>query len=358
MKTLYILCFLCVSALVQAQNQFREEEVSYWNKADSIPLNGTLTIPNQGKNFPAVILISGSGPQDRDETLFGHKPFKIIAEYLSNRGYAVLRYDDRGGGKANKIYTDATIDNFAKDAEAGLDYLKTRPEINSRKIGFLGHSEGGSIAPMIASKRKDVAFVILMAAPGRRHDVMMAEQNRDLFRAMGVDSNLVNLYVEDYYNKVFPQFPNLTDTAQVTRLVHERIAYLRTKMTKEQLFSFGIPPQENVYMKAIISTYNNKWLRHFISFNPEIYLEQLKVPTLAINGTKDTQVNANLNLAGIETGLKKAKNKNYKIVRLEELNHLMQHAKTGLPTEYPKIQEDLAPEFIDTVYEWLKKTIH
>ncbi|PQA59964.1 alpha/beta hydrolase family protein [Siphonobacter curvatus] len=358
MKSLTVLLLgLSTLAFAQEPKPFHEEEVGYWNTKDSVQLKGTLTLPSQGKNFPAVILITGSGPQDRDETILGHKPFKAIAEYLGSRGYAVLRYDDRGGGKMNKTFINATIDNFIKDAEASLDYLKTRKEINPRKIGMLGHSEGGSIAPGVAAQRKDVAFVILMAAPGRSMVEVMRQQNRDLFYTAKIDSAVVETYVTEYFDKVFPAFATQQDTAQLSGLIRERIGFLRTQLSPNQLFVFGIPPKEDMYVKQVVANYNGEWFRRFITFDPVPSLQKMTVPTLALNGTKDVQVNADMNLQGIENALQKAGNKRYKIVRLEGLNHLMLPAKTGLPQEYAAIKGDIDPTFLEAVYEWLQKEV-
>ncbi len=358
MRLFILSILLCISGASYSQEskKYREEEISFWNKTDSIQLNGTLTIPNSGKNFPVVLLITGSGPQDRDENILGHKPFKAIAEYLGDRGFAVLRYDDRGGGKMNKVFSNATLDNFIKDASAGVDFLKTRKEINPTKIGLLGHSEGGSVAPAVATQRKDVAFVVLMAAPGTKHLELMKQQNRDLFRGMKLDSAAIETYVNDYYEDVFSGFGKGLDSTQQVELISNRLDILRQKLPEKQLFNFMIPAKdkEGPYIRQVYKATHGKWFQQFINFDPSIYLDKLTVPTLAINGTKDVQVNADLNLKGIEKSLKKAGNKNYKIVKLEGLNHLMLPAKTGLPQEYATIKGDIDPTFLETVSNWLR----
>ncbi|MDR6195034.1 alpha/beta fold hydrolase [Siphonobacter sp. SORGH_AS_0500] len=357
MKLFLLLSLLCISGISSGQetSKYHEEDVSFWNKTDSVQLHGTLTIPTIGKKFPVVLLITGSGPQDRNETILGHKPFKAIAEYLGDRGFAVLRYDDRGGGKMNKVFTNATIDNFIKDASAGVDFLKTRTEINPKKIGLLGHSEGGSVAPVVATQRKDIAFVVLMAAPGVKHMELMKQQNRDLFRGMKLDSAAIETYVNDYYEDVFSGFGKGLDSTQQSQLISSKLDLLREKLSEKQLFNFMIPAKdkEAPYIRQVYQTSHGKWFQQFINFDPSVYLEQLTVPTLAVNGTKDVQVNADLNLRGIEKSLKKAGNKNYKIVKLEGLNHLMLPAKTGLPQEYATIKGDIDPAFLETVYHWL-----
>ncbi len=349
------LLFLSGISYSQQVKNYHEEEVSFLNKTDSIQLTGTLTIPNSGKNFPAVLLITGSGPQDRDETILGHKPFKAIADYLGERGFAVLRYDDRGGGKMNKIFASATLNHFIKDANAGVDFLKTRKEVNPKKIGLLGHSEGGSVAPAVATQRKDVAFVVLMAAPGVRHMDLMKQQNRDLFRGMKLDSTAIETYINEYYEDVFSGFGKGLDSTRQVQLISNKLDVLRQKLPEKQLFNFMIPAKdkEGPYIRQVYQSTQGKWFQQFINFDPGVYLTQLTVPTLAINGTKDVQVNADLNLQGIEKSLQKAGNKQYKIVKLEGLNHLMLPAKTGLPQEYASIKGDIDPAFLTVVYDWL-----
>jgi pimeloyl-ACP methyl ester carboxylesterase len=313
-------------------------------------------MPESGSKFPAVILITGSGTQDRDETIFGHKPFKIIAEYLSARGFAVLRVDDRGAGKTTigKNPKAITSENFAKDVESGINFLKTRTEINPKKIGLIGHSEGGMIAPMVAAHSKDVAYIVLLAGTGVSGEVVLQKQLTYQIDALpNIPVNFKQKYAQ-YVANVLKAYKQANSQSEALVDLERLTKNWRDSLTTEDTKYAG--NLANIYY-----TFKNiaiDWGRFFIRYDPKTALFKTKCPVLVINGEKDHQVFPEENLAGIEEGLKKAKNKHYKIVKLEGLNHLFQHSVTGLPQEYPTIKEDFAPEALQLMSDWLSENIN
>ena len=351
MKKLLILSFFTIQTSFSQTLSFKSEEVNYWNTADSAHIFGTLTIPETGSKFPAVILISGSGIQDRDETLFGHKPFKEIAEYLTNRGFIVLRVDDRGAGKTTfgKNPKTITSEDFAEDVKYGIDFLKKRKEINPKKIGLIGHSEGGMIAPMVAAHTKDVAYIILLAGTGVSGEAILQKQFTQQIDAL---LNLSDRFKQKYakyvstvlkaYKEANTQSEAIIDLDKITKNWKDSLS------TEEAKYAGGLT---NVYY-----TFKNMavdWGRFFIKYDPKMALSKTKCPILVLNGAKDHQVFPEENLAGIEEGLKIAKNKHYKIIKIEDLNHLFQHSITGLPQEYTTIKGGFASEALQIMGDWL-----
>lgn len=349
MKNLSLLLLLLSHFVFSQENKFRSEEVDYWNTADSVHIFGTLTMPEKGSKFPAVVLITGSGTQDRDETLLGHKPFKVIAEYLTNRGFAVLRLDDRGAGKTTigKNPKLVTSENFAKDVLSGLDFLKNRPEINAKKMGLIGHSEGGMIAPMVANQSKDVAFIVSLAGTGVQGSVVAHNQLETLLLKSGADSSRVSQQVA-FNDSIIALMMNENDD----KIFEEKVRETLKNITDEQKTKFGIKGIDELVV-AQIKGQNIAWSKFFMKHDPSDDWVKVKVPVLALNGTKDTQVAVDLHLPAIEKALKSSGNTYYKIVRLEGMNHLFQHADTGLVNEYARIKEDFAPEALQLMGDWL-----
>ncbi len=351
MKKIFLLSFFAIQA-VFSQNNFKSEEVNYWNTTDSVHIFGTLTMPEKGSKFPAVILITGSGTQDRNSTLFGHKPFKVIAEYLSERGFAVLRVDDRGAGQTTlgRNPKAMTSENFAEDVKSGISYLKTRNEINVKKIGLIGHSEGGMIAPMVAKQTKDVAYIVSLAGTGVSGKIVAGNQISTIRLKGGMDSLSVKEFV-DFNDKLIDIITS--DDEQKTK--EEKMRQLLNALsitfkTKNKLLG-----NEEIFIKSQLKS-GILWVKFFMKHDPAQDWEKIKCPILVLNGTKDTQVDANLHIPAIENALKKAKNKHFKIIRLDGLNHLFQHANTGLIDEYAKIKEDFAPEALQIMADWLIQT--
>jgi hypothetical protein len=315
---------------------YKDEDVSYENKVQNVTLAATLTIP-QGKGpFRAVVLITGSGPQDRDETLLGHKPFLVLSDYLTRRGIAVLRADDRGTAKSTGDFAAATTADFATDTEAGISYLKTRPEIDPHKIGLIGHSEGGIIAPMIAARNPDVAFIVMMAGSGVRGDDILVEQTEAIEEASGKSHEEA---VKD-----------ATKEREVLNLVEtEKDEAVLDKDLKEKLS--GDMPEAQA--GATIKILSSPWFRYFLTYDPAVALRKVKCPVLAIGGEKDTQVPVKENLPAIRAALEQGGNKHFEVDELPGLNHLFQTAKTGSPTEYSAIEETISPVALEKIGKWI-----
>ncbi len=315
------------------------EEVSFINPIGGHALSGTLTLPKADGRFPCAILISGSGPQNRDEELMGHKPFLVLSDYLTRQGIAVLRFDDRGVGKSGGDFASATTGDLATDVEAAIAYLRTRNDIIS--IGLIGHSEGGIIAPMVASRNKEtVAFIVLLAGTGIRGKELLLLQSQLISKVNGVPSAQIKKNTslnEKLYTMVMTSNDNTQIKKDATKLMAE---YSATRVTEADV-------------DGLLAQINSPWFRYFLHLDPSVFLEKTTCQVLALNGTLDLQVPAKENLAAIEKSLKVAENKQYKIVSLKGLNHLFQKAKTGNPSEYATIEETFNPKALTEIGEWI-----
>jgi pimeloyl-ACP methyl ester carboxylesterase len=331
---------------------YKSEDVTFENKIDSVTLAGTLTLPDSGENFPAVVLITGSGAQNRNEELLGHKPFLVIADYLTRNGFAVLRYDDRGYAKSTGNFASATTEDFVIDALAAVEYLKGRSEIDHSKIGLMGHSEGGLIAPMAAVKSSDVAFIIMLAGPGLPGDSILILQSELIQKVMG--NNYEDIQKSLSINrKIFSLIKNSNDDENLKKQINEVLNSEISKMTDEEKSKMG---DTEAYVNQQIKTLTSPWFKYFVKYDPRPTLEKVKCPVLAIDGENDLQVPAKQNLASIESVLKKGGNENFETVLLPGLNHLFQTSKTGAVSEYGTIEETIAPKALVTILVWLKKT--
>jgi len=315
---------------------YREEEVTYENKVQNVTLAATLTIPQGTGPFPAVLLITGSGPQDRDETLLGHKPFLILSDYLTRHGIEVLRADDRGTAKSTGVFASATTADFATDVEAGVALLKTRPEANAHKIGLIGHSEGGTIAPMVAARNKNVAFIVMMAGTGVPGDQILPAQTEAIEIAVGKTSAEA---AKDAANE-----------KQVLDLIEkEKDETVLRRELKDKLSADS--PEALVGLK--MSQLTSPWMRYFLTYDPATALSRVTCPVLAINGSLDKQVLPDQNLPAIRKALEQAGNQHFEIDELPGLNHLFQTAKTGSPTEYAQIEETMSPVALEKISTWI-----
>ena len=317
---------------------YREEEVTYANKAAGNVLAGTLTIPPGKGPFPAVLLISGSGPNDRDETVFGHKPFLVLSDYLTRKGIVVLRADKRGIGKSTGDLAHATTADFATDAEAGVQYLKTRAEADPRRIGLIGHSEGGTVAPMVAAGDPGVRFIVLMAGPGVPGDQIIVEQGRLIEEAAGATKEKA-AQDADKQRELFALVEKEKDDAVLGKELREKLA--------------GRVPDAQI--DVAIQQLTSPWMRYTLTYDPATALRKVTCPVLALNGEKDLQVSAAQNLPAIKKALEEGGNKQIEIDELPGLNHLFQTAKTGSPTEYAQIEETISPVALDKVASWILK---
>lgn len=325
-----------------------EEEVVYENKQAAVKLAGTLTIPGQEGPFPAVLLISGSGPQDRDETLLGHRPFLVLADYLTRRGIAVLRVDDRGVGKSTGDFAQATSEDFASDVLAGVEYLKSRKEIDPKKIGLIGHSEGGIIAPMVAVQSSDVAFIILMAGTGLTGEEILYLQAALIARAEGASDEAIakNRSLQEQLFTVLKEEPDDAVAEKRLRTIYEDTLSEAELSEKEKEIAEAAAEAE---IQRILSP----WFRYFLTYDPRPTLMKVKCPVLAINGEKDLQIPPKENLPAIEEALKLGGNNNYTIKELSGLNHLFQTAQTGSPSEYASIEETISPTALKIISDWI-----
>ena len=332
---------------------YKVEDVSYGNKSEGITLGGTLTMPETGGPFPAVLLITGSGAQNRDEEILGHKPFLVIADYLTRRGIAVLRVDDRGVGKSTGKFSDATTKDFATDALAGVEYLKTIKEVNPDEIGLIGHSEGGLIAPMVAVESNDVAFIILLAGPGLPGSQILLKQEALISKLYGMPEETVERDTS-FKSKLFAVIKEDKDNQQTKNDFEKIIDDYYNSLTEKEKTDAG---SANKVLTEMMKAFTNPWMKFFITYDPVPTLEKVKCPVLALDGSKDVQVPPQEDLSAIKAALEKGGNKNFKIHELPGLNHLFQDAKTGSPGEYGKIEETFSPGALKIMGDWILKIV-
>jgi len=334
----------------QKPYSYYTEEVIFENKLAKINLAGTLSLPAKEGVFPAVILITGSGAQNRDEELLGHKPFLVIADYLTKNGIAVLRFDDRGIAMSKGEFTLATTLDFATDVEAALQYLQKRKEIDQKKIGLIGHSEGGIIAPMVANKSKNISFIIVLAGTGIPGDELLLLQQELIGRASGISED--DLKKSKITNKeVFEIVKNATNSDQMKKDITNYITK-SIKSDPESKIPDGISESEFINMQ--VSQITNPWMQFFIKYNPALALEKVNCPVLALNGDKDLQVPSKVNLEAINKTLIKGGNKKVTIKELPNLNHLFQECKTGSPQEYSEIEQTFSPLALNEIVNWIQ----
>ncbi|WP_297334800.1 alpha/beta fold hydrolase [Flavobacterium sp.] len=332
---------------------YHSEDVTFTNAKQGIILSGTLTLPQQKGNFPAVVLISGSGPQDRNEELLGHKPFLVIADYLTRNGIAVLRYDDRGTGASGGKFAGATTEDFAADAAAALAYLQSRPEINKKKTGLIGHSEGGIIAPIVANTNKDTGFIVLLAGTAIPGDELMLLQNYLINKAAGMpEAELTKL--GGINRKIYDAIKQETDI----NVLKAKLDEIFNKELKPLFISKGIPESQVAqYIDMQVAELTSAWYINFIRYNPAPALEKVQCPILAINGSNDLQVAPVANLEAIKRAAAKSGNKDVTVKELPGLNHLFQQSTTGLPAEYGEIEQTIAPAALNEILQWIKKRV-
>jgi len=323
------------------------EDVMFENKAAGITLAGTLTMPSTGRDFTAVILITGSGAQNRDEEIMGHKPFLVIADYLTRRGIAVLRYDDRGFAQSTGNIETATTADFADDVEGAVAYLKIRKEINPQKIGLMGHSEGGVIAPMVAARSKDVGFIVMLAGSGIRGDKLLFSQQELIYRASEVPEN------------------QIADIRKLNARLYDKVIASKENVSHQEILDFMMSMKDGIAanvrsgvsvddtIRGAAAELSSPWMQYFLRYDPAPALEKVKVPVLAVNGGNDLQVPAKENLAAISAALKRGGNQNVTVKEYPGLNHLFQESVTGLPTEYAAIEQTFSPDVLKDLADWI-----
>lgn len=327
------------------------DEVIYDNKAAGIQLAGTLTLPDENGTYPTVILISGSGPQNRDEEILGHKPFLVIADYLTKQGIGVLRFDDRGVGLSTGKHATATSADFASDVQAGIDYLKTRKGVDKSKIGLMGHSEGGLIAPMVAQQNSDVAFLVLLAALGLPASDILLKQIEEVGRIRGNSEDLIQ---EDLTlsAQAYQLIVQENDEAVLKQKLSQLFAEAYDNTTEEERQKAG---KKEDFVAGQVQSLTSPWFRYFLKHQPQAVLNKVTCPVLALNGENDLQVAATENLAAISSALQQGGNQQITVQEMKGLNHLFQHSSTGNPSEYRTIDETFAPEALRLISNWILK---
>lgn len=333
----------------KAPYPYYTKEVSFKNDSADIRLFGTLSLPSENGKFPVVILISGSGAQNRDQELFGHKPFLVIADYLTRKGLGVLRFDERGVGESEGEFNTATTADFASDVESAVGFLKTLKQVDKNNIGLIGHSEGGIIAPIVAQKSDDVDFIVLLAATGVPGEQLLLDQQELILRAKGVPELQLKGILEKN-REVFELIAKSTDDqtlkADLTILLEKTLednqsSNIPNGMTKEQ------------FIEAQINQIASPWMQYFIKFDPATVLKQVNCPVLAVNGAKDLQVPAKKNLKAIRDALREGGNNKVTTVQYPNLNHLFQECQSGLPLEYATIQQTFSPTVLSEISDWI-----
>jgi fermentation-respiration switch protein FrsA (DUF1100 family) len=332
---------------------YHEEEVRFPNASAEIELAGTFTVPRGEGPFPAVALVSGSGPQDRDETLLGHKPFAVLADHLTRAGIAVLRYDDRGVGGSQGDFAAATSVDLASDAEAAAAWLGTRPEVDPARRGIVGHSEGGLIAPMVAARSDQVGFIVLLAGPGMEGAKVILDQSERISRAEGLPEDQVerSLAANRAVFEILLEDPDPDRARTRIRAVLEGVL---ADMSPEERAAEGITDESaEGWIQGQLAQLEAPWLRFFLTYDPIPALEATRVPVLALNGELDLQVPYEANLAAIRSALERGGNPDFTVASLPGLNHLFQNAETGAPTEYSRIDETMSPVVLERVSGWI-----
>jgi pimeloyl-ACP methyl ester carboxylesterase len=328
---------------------YKEESVRFANDAAGVTLAGTLTLPPTPGPHPAVILISGSGPQNRDEEVFGHRPFLVLADHLTRNGIAVLRYDDRGIVESTGDFNAATSMDFATDAVSAVGYLTSRKDIDPKKIGLVGHSEGALIAPIAAEQSGKVAFVVLLAGIGMSGKKVSIAQSKTLRTFPVEDEAAYERFTRRLYDIATSKAPIESKRAQLKKH-YESIAPTLARMLPE-----GVSVQ--TFVAQQVAQLTSPWEQFFLTYDPATHLSRLRIPVLSLNGSKDVQVPAGPNQAGIRRALERAGNRRVVVKELPGLNHMFQEAETGAMSEYPRIDQTIAPVALDEITGWLLRQV-
>jgi pimeloyl-ACP methyl ester carboxylesterase len=334
------------------------EDVEYDNADKSVHYGATFSRPKENGKYPAVIIITGSGTQDRDGTLFGHKLYAVLADFLTKNGIAILRVDDRGAGKSTlgSNFKNVTSMDLSYDVETSLNYLETRPDVNKKHLGLIGHSEGGIIAPMVAARRKDVSFIVMWGAPETGGAKLNTEQNAYQLKKSGIDSLAINAF-SSLHRQVLALFASSANLEALDAQINPVFDAWKKEQDQKILDALYVK-NNSIVGQDVFSMYNGlykiPWMRFFIAYDPEKDLSKVKCLVLAINGEKDTQVDATRNLGLIKEILTKSGNKDFETKALPGLNHLLQTAQTGDLSEYEKIDETMSPVAMKIISDWIK----
>ena len=325
---------------------YLSKDVYFRNEAADITLAGTFTLPSEEGVFPAVVLVTGSGGQDRNEELMGHKPFLVLSDHLTRAGIAVLRYDDRGIAESEGDFLSATTYDLASDALSAVNWLKSQPQVG--KIGIIGHSAGGIIAPIAASRSEEVDFIVLLAGTGIPSDELLIKQSELIMRAMGTPEDQISqtlAFNRKIYDMILTTMDEDEIRARLDLLVEEAMADTTISIVQDMT-------AEEV-KESMASQLIGPWMLTFMRLDPRVYLEQVRVPVLALNGSRDLQVPAQENLDGIAKALLKGGNTRFRLIEYYGLNHLFQFSETGSPSEYGSIEETFNPAVMRDIAEWV-----
>jgi len=333
---------------------YYSEAVRFKNPEADIELAGTLTLPKETGKFPVVVLISGSGPQDRNEELAGHKPFLVIADYLTRNGIGVLRFDDRGVGESTGDFKQATSLDFASDVQSAIAFLKTRNDIDINNIGLIGHSEGGVIAPMVAARTDDVGYIVLMAGTGIPGSDILALQGKLIEKAMGKSDTEV-----DRSAAIRQKMIDMAVASKDIPTLRKDLTNYLEEQAQNPDNGIWLPDGTDVdqFIKSQVNFMATPWMVYFLRHDPAKVLENVSCPVLAIIGEKDLQVPAKVNLSGIGNALQKADNKEVTLKELPGLNHLFQESETGSPSEYGNIEQTFSPVALKVISDWILEQV-
>lgn len=327
--------------LPQAPFPYQSQDLTFPNKKAGIDLAGTLTLPAGKGPFPAVVLVSGSGPQDRNETALGHQPFLVLADYLTRRGFAVLRYDDRGVGQSKGTFKGALTTDFTTDAQAAMAYLRTRPDIRTHQVALMGHSEGGSIVWQAAAQPGGPDLAVSLAGPGLPGDAVLLRQQKDIARAKGADSAAIGVNYR-MFRALFAELHRQPATLPTEELIAKLIP-----VVKQQ-----VPSLTDEQARQVVARSAEPWMRAFLLTDPAPYLAKVKCPVLSLDGTNDLQVAADENLPAIARGLHAAHNRDVTTLALPQLNHLFQ-TDPAAKADYANIEETMSPVALQAIGDWL-----
>ncbi|GAO42399.1 hypothetical protein FPE01S_01_14140 [Flavihumibacter petaseus NBRC 106054] len=335
---------------------YQSDSLVYQPEGDSSRYGITVTKPSTGGPFASFLLITGSGPQDRDETILRHKPFAVLADFLTRQGYLVMRVDDRGVGQSNGNFAGATSFDFASDVQKQLAFLRSLPQVDKKRIGLIGHSEGGMIAPIVASRDKQIAYMILLAGPGVPIGQLMGEQNQAVLQSAGVDS-LAALSYGKFFAATMPAVAAAPTRDSAARILSEQLNTWRQAEHPNRVFATTAIRNDSgavIYQQRVLQQIYSPWFRTFLGYDPELYLEMVTCKVLALNGARDIQVLPDSNLEGIRKALA-GSSQTATIEKLPGLNHLFQTCKLCTVQEYGILTETLSPVLLDRLADWLKK---
>lgn len=330
---------------------YTHKNIKFHNDKADIDLAGTITFPEGEGPFPLAILISGSGPQDRNSEILDHKPFLVIADHLSRNGIAVLRYDDRGVKNSEGSYSTSTSADFATDAEAALAYGHTLTNIDHSKIGFIGHSEGGLIAPMVASENDEVDFIVSLAGPAIPIAQLMTIQNKLIFEKIGMSKEGLTI-LEENLPKIYAIVNQDKEPKELFDTLIDAVKFYYDALPEGDQKLLG--QSSSAYYTAISTTFFTPWFRYFLAYDPGPSWQKVNCPVLALNGSEDIQVSAKENLDAMKRHLDIAKNKNHQQIELEGFNHLMQQCEVCTIQEYVSIETTFDPKVLDLITNFLK----